>query len=301
MKRNKFVNLSEYYLFRAALWKLRLLPYPWSRSILTFLFRVAGYGLGIRRDVATRQLSMGYPDLDAEKKKDLLRKIYHNMGLTVAEVYLLDEDKLIKTSRITGKSNVEEAFSLGRGALMATAHFGNWETARVLPLFDIPLSVVVKKQHNPYFDAYNNAIRCRHGVGLIDFKRGLRDILSCLYKNEMVAILADQDAGRSGLMLDFLGWPASHWKGVAKLSLRYKIPIVPGFALRTSAGNIDFTFREMIYHPELEDKEENYRYILAKVNKAIEEFINRYPEQWFWVHNRWKTAPRQEMEDGLPQ
>jgi len=290
LKRNDLTNRIEYILFRFVLWKLRLIPYTWGKWLITSLFLWIGYGLGIRRKTADLHLRMVYPDMKAAERKALLKKIYYNMGLTSAEIYLLKEEKLIANTSISGKPHVHKALSLGRGAILATAHLGNWEAARLLPLFSIPLSVVVKKQHNPYFDAYNAAIRIRQGVSLIDFRRGLRDILTHLNKNEMVAILADQNAGSSGLVLDFMGYPASHYKGVAKISLRYKVPIVPGFAIRTKEGGIKISFETMIYHPELDDTEENYAFILKKLNAIIEEQINRYPEQWFWVHKRWKAT-----------
>lgn len=290
MKRNDLKNRIEYWLFRGSIWKLRLLPYSWSRKLVPFLFIAIGYGLGIRRKTAELHLKRVYPDMEPPERRKLLRDIYRNMGLTIAEIYLLKESRLIETTTISGKAHVEKALSLGRGAILATAHFGNWEAARVMPRLGIPLSVVVKKQHNPYFDAFNNSIRARQGVEIIDYKRGLRDILKHLAKNEMVAILADQNAGRSGLVLDFLGFPASHYKGVAKISLRYKVPIVPGFALRTKEGNIKFCFEPMIHHPELDDDKENYAYILEKVDKVIEKYIDRHPEQWFWVHKRWKAT-----------
>lgn len=299
MKRNHLLNLTEYWAFRFVLFKFRLLPYRWSNLALQRLFLWLGYGLGIRRDVAEKQLRRVYPDQEPHERRALLRKIYRNLGMTAAEIYLQDESKLIATAQISGRSHVDKAFSLGRGAILATAHFGNWELARILPSLGIPLSVVVKKQHNPLFDNYNNAIRTRHGVSLIDFRRGLRDILAHLAKNEMVAILMDQDAGASGLRLDFLGSPASHWRGVAKLSLRYKIPIVPGLALRTPEGGVKFCFEPMLYHPELEDKEENYAYILNKVNAVLEAYIDRYPEQWFWVHKRWKKSSVSQLEAGI--
>jgi KDO2-lipid IV(A) lauroyltransferase len=297
LKRNDLLNRVEYAAFRIFLWKMRLLPYKAGRSVVTWLFVAIGYGLGIRRETAELHLRNVYPDLDDTSRKQLLKNIYRNMGLTVAELYLQNEQDLIRESTISGKAHAEKALSLNRGAILATAHFGNWEAARILPLYGIPLSVVVKQQHNPYFDRYNTAIRTRQGVAMIDFRKGLRDILKHLYNNEMVAILADQNAGRSGLVLDFLGFPASHWKGVAKISLRYKVPIVPAFALRTPEGTIKFCFEPMIYHPELEDTEENYVFILKKLDEVIESYIDRYPEQWFWVHKRWKATGA--MREGI--
>lgn len=296
MKRSKTLNLAEYVLFRALLGLLRLFPYSWSQAFVCWLFWLVGYVGGIRRELAERQLKMVYPDLDGAQRKELLRSVYRNMGLTASETYLLGEEALFASCSLLGRAKVEKALSYGRGAILATAHFGNWEAARILPRFGIPLSVVVKRQHNPHFDAYNNAIRAHHGVGLIDYRHGLRGILSHLRNNELVAILADQRAPKGGLVLDFLGYPATHWKGVAKLSLRYKVPILPGLALREGKRSLKFCFEDPIYHPELEDVEENYGFILGKVNKVLEDYINRYPEQWFWVHKRWKGTTVQSSE-----
>lgn len=290
MKRNGFVNRTEYLLFRFALFKLRLLPYAWGRWLLTRLFLCIGYGLGIRRGVADLNLHNVYPDLGPEKRRGLLKRVYHNLGLTAAEIYLQPEQKLIASTSLSGKSHAEKALALGHGAFLATAHLGNWEAARVLPLFGITLSVVVQKQHNPYFDDYNNSLRVRQGVHLIDHQHGMKDLLAHLRANEMVAILTDQNAGPTGLMLDFMGFPASHWKGVAKISLRQKVPIVPGFAVRTPAGGIKICFEPMIHHPDLEDTEENYIYIMKELNGVIESYINRHPEQWLWLHRRWKQT-----------
>ncbi len=292
MKRNEFVNRTEYLLFRFLLFKLRLLPLAWRRWLITRLFVWIGFGLGIRREVAERNLRNVYPDQSPLERKTLLKKIYYNLGLIAYELYLLPEEKLLAATKLSGKSHADKAFSLGQGVILATAHLGNWEAARILPLFGIPLSVVAQKQHNPYFDAYNTALRTRQGVHIIDDQRGMKELLGHLHKNEMVAILTDQNAGPTGLTLDFMGLPASHWKGVAKISLRYKVPIVPAFPLRTPEGGIKICFEPMIYHPELEDTDENYIFLLKKLNAVIESYINRYPEQWFWVHRRWDKRSR---------
>lgn len=210
------------------------------------------------------------------------------MGLSIAEIYLLKEQRLLDISKTSGIEHVQAAFAMQRGAILATAHFGNWEAARILPTKGIPLSVIVKRQRNILFDRFNNARRVQHGVHLIDMKRGLRDIMQDLRENRMVAILMDQNAGKTGLTLDFLGFPATHWAGVAKLSLRYKVPVIPGFARRLPEGGIHFEFEPMVYHPEWDDTEDNYIRLLSEINSVIERYIHQYPDQWFWVHKRWK-------------
>lgn len=281
-------NYAEYVALRSILSALKLIPYAVSSILLARLFVLIGYGVGIRRKQADKQLAKVYPDWSPKQRRAVLISLYKNMGLSIAEIYLMKEKVLLNKSRVHGMEHVQEAFALQRGSILATAHFGNWEAARILPTKGIPLSVIVKRQRNILFDRFNNARRVQHGVHLIDMKRGLRDIMQDLKGNRMVAILMDQNAGKTGLILDFLGFPATHWAGVAKLSLRYKVPIVPGFARRLPEGGISFEFEPMVYHPDWDDTEDNYVRLLAEINSVIERYIHQYPDQWFWVHKRWK-------------
>ncbi|PKN72997.1 MAG: hypothetical protein CVU50_04370 [Candidatus Cloacimonetes bacterium HGW-Cloacimonetes-3] len=290
MPNKKLVNKIEYYSFRAWLAGFSLLPRCVVRNVLMFLFAAIGYGVGIRKKVALKQLQKVYPNTAEYKLKTILKQLYRNMALMVQEMYLTSDKDLLSMTKITGKEHVDEALSLGRGAILATAHFGNWEAARILPMVGIPLSVITKTQRNKLFDEYTNELRERSGLKVINMKRGLRDIIHQLAEGRIVAILMDQNAGKSGLMMDFLGYPASHWKGVAKISLRYKVPIVTGFARRVDNGLIQFEFHKPILHEELEDCEANYRIVLEEVNQIIESQIRQYPDQWFWVHKRWKNA-----------
>ena len=270
------------------LFVLRLLPWKLGKNICEGLFVGIGYGLGIRRKVAETQLCKVYPDWDDKRRKEVLKGLYRNMGLSIASIYLMKEERMLESCEVVNREHVDAAYALGRGVILATAHLGNWEAARVFPTKNMPISVIVKRQRNRLFDDFNNAVRSRHGVGIIDMRRGLRDIIAEFQKNHMVAILMDQNAGKSGLVMDFLGFPASHWVGVAKLSLRYKVPILPGFALLTPEGETRFTFEPMIFHPDWEDDEALYPALLKEVNQVIEDYIHRYPSQWFWVHKRWK-------------
>jgi len=283
-------NKLEYYPFIALIALLKALPYSFSKAMICGLFDLVGYRFGVRKDVARKQMQKVYPDWSDEQLNRTLREMYRLMALNVCETYLMDDVTLNARSTISGMEYVDEALSLGNGAILATAHFGNWEAARILPLKNIPVSVITKRQRNRLFDSYTNAIRERNGVHTIDMRKGLRDILHDLKQNWVVANLADQNAHSSGLVLDFLGFPASHWKGVAKLSLRYKIPIFAGFVVRQPDDTLQFEFRPMLYWPELQDKEENYSKVIMEINRITEEFIHQYPEQWFWVHKRWKYA-----------
>lgn len=288
LSRKDIINRLEYYPFRVLTALLRLLPISCSRAFILFLFHFVGYYIGIRKKVARIQLSKVYPNWSKDKINRTLKGLYRQMALNIVEEYLMDDETLSNKSSILGREHLDEAMALNRGTILATAHFGNWEAARILPLKGIPLSVITKKQRNTLFDAHTNRIRERSGLHVIDMRKGLRDIISDLKRNRVVAILADQNAGSRGLMLDFLGFPASNWKGVAKISLRYKVPIVPGFVVRDKDSKLVFEFSKMIYHPELEDNEEHYSRVLSEIIAVTEQYIHKYPDHWFWVHKRWK-------------
>jgi len=269
---------------------LKAMPQSFARRLAIGVFELFGYHLGIRKFVAQRQLSRVFPDMSIGRQRKVLRSMYRKMALGALESYVIADSQLIETTSVSGRENVVEALSSGRGAILLTAHFGSWEAARILPALGIPLSVIAKKQRNRLFNDYTDRVRQKQGAQVIDMKKGLRAIMERLEQNELVAILADQNAGARGLVTDFLGYPASHWKGAAKLSLRKKIPILPAFALRKDDDLLEIVFETPIYHPEWEDNEENCVKLIAEGNSIIETYIRRYPDQWFWVHKRWKYA-----------
>jgi KDO2-lipid IV(A) lauroyltransferase len=152
------------------------------------------------------------------------------------------------------------------------------------------LAMITKRQRNRLFDAYTNAIRARQGGTIIDMKNALKGVLEHTRHNDLIGILIDQDAGRRGVLADFLGKPASNWKGAAKISLRFKIPIVPGYVIRNADDTLTFRFEQMIDPVGVDDTEENLMLFIRKMNHSLENIIRQYPEQWFWLHKRWKGA-----------
>jgi KDO2-lipid IV(A) lauroyltransferase len=287
----KLNNRIEYILFRLAVGCLKALPYSSSKAFLLWLLDVAGYRIGIRRKVAEQQLTAVFPDLGESEKQKIVRNVYRNMALNVLDIYLTEDKALYANSSFENKEFVEEALERKKGVLLITGHFGNWEApCRVLPMAGYGLAMITKKQRNTLFDAYTNAIRERQGGTNIDMKNALKGVLEHTGHNDLIGILIDQDAGKRGVLADFLGRPASNWKGTAKIALRFQIPIVPGFVIRNTDDSLTFRFEKMIDPAGLKDTEENIMTIIARMNQSLEDKIKQYPEQWFWVHKRWKGA-----------
>lgn len=287
----KVINNIEHALFRVTLLVFGILPYPVVKAILIGLFDLIGYRIGIRKKLALQQLKEIYPTISKSEAQRIIRRMYRHMALNVADIYFVSDNQLFAKSRFENLEYAQLALEKNKGVLLITGHFGNWEAPfRVLPMAGIGIAAITKKQRNAKFDDYTNRIRERQGGTIIDMKVALRGILEHTAHNDMIGILIDQDAGRRGMLLNFLGKPASNWTGTAKIALKYKIPIVPGFVIRDQDDKLVFRFEEMIDPSLLQDTEENLLTLMSEMNKTLEEKINTYPEQWFWVHKRWKGA-----------
>jgi KDO2-lipid IV(A) lauroyltransferase len=292
MKLSKTLNnWVEYILFRMAIEFLKCLPLSWAKASLIFLFDLVGYHFGIRRKLAERQLSDAFPDLDFAEKQKIIRNVYRNMAMNVVDVYLMSDKQLFANTEFVNEHFVTEALDRKKGVLLMTGHFGSWEApCRILPMEGFGLAMITKRQRNRLFDDYTNAIRSRQGGTIIDMKNALKGVLEHTGHNDLIGILIDQDAGRRGVLADFLGKPASNWKGAAKISLRFKIPIVPGYVIRNDNSTLTFRFEQMLDPVGVDDTEENMMLFIGKMNHSLEEIICQYPEQWFWLHKRWKGA-----------
>jgi len=287
----KLQNRAEYVAFRFAVEVFRLLPYSLSKAIIIGIFDIIGYNIGVRRELAEQQLMDVFPDLSMTERNKIIRNVYRNMALNVIDIYLLSDKQLFEMSRFENSECLQEALSRKKGVLLITGHFGDWEApCRMLPMAGYGLAMITKKQRNRLFDDFTNAIRERQGGTIIDMKNALKGVLEHTNHNDLIGILIDQDAGKRGVLVDFLGKPASNWKGTAKIALRYQIPIVPGFVIRNKDESLTFRFEKMIDPSGMKDTEENIMQLIKSMNKALEDKIRQYPEQWFWVHKRWKGA-----------
>jgi len=292
MKLSKEIyNSVEYVLFRLVIGTLSILPGILSRALIVGLFDLVGYRFGIRRKLAERQLRDVFPNLSTTEQKRIIRNVYKIMALNAVDVFLTKDSVLFANSTFENSDYIKEALDRNKGVLLITGHFGNWEApCRVLPMAGYGLAMITKKQRNTLFDDYTNAIRERQGATIIDMKSALKGVLKHTSHNDLIGILIDQNAGKKGVLVDFLGKPASNWKGTAKIALKYQIPIVPGFVIRSNDGSLIFRFEKMIDPAGLADNDENMLLVIKMMNQALEKKIKQYPEQWFWLHKRWKGA-----------
>ncbi len=195
---------------------------------------------------------------------------------------------------IEGKEIIDKALSKGNGFIGLTAHFGNWELlAAYLTLVEgIKVTVIARELSNPDLDNFTDKVRDSFKVKVLKRGKYLKEIIRAIKNNEAIGILGDQDTKGKGIFVDFLGYPAYTQVGVALLKLKTKTEILPIFIKR-----IDFDKHKIIVNEPLKfnitgDKEKDVYHITEQCNRIIEKQIYSSPEQWMWMHNRWKRKKK---------
>jgi len=279
----------EYAAFRLLEFGLGCLSLNQARGALGGLGRFAGRRLRYRRAVVTSQLTAVFPDLGAARVEDLADRVYEHLGLTAAEAFCDRDGQLLAGITVEpGWDILDEALSHGKGAIVATGHMGNFELGGAVLAHRYGLLDVVKRQRNPIFDAHINALRSARGIETVGMDEAGPAVLRQLKRGGLVALLLDQDAGPDGMQVDFLGRPASTWPGVARISIRTGCPVVPMALVRQPDRSHRLRIRPALWPTGLSDRREDVRTFLARISLATEAFIRDNPEQWFWVHRRWK-------------
>jgi Kdo2-lipid IVA lauroyltransferase/acyltransferase len=247
------------------------------------------------REIALANLRSAYPEKTAAQIRDIAVKVFENLGKVFFETCraaVLSDSDYSRLVAIDGARHIENAYARGKGVLVLTAHFGNWEyLTAMIPPIGHPISIVYRPLDFKPLEQFIVELRTRFGGRMIPKKKGLRKILQSLQQREIVALLMDQNvAWREGVFAPFFNRPACTNKGLALLALKSGAPVVPIFLLREDNG-----YRGII-QPEIPlirtgDKTKDVEINTAAYNRAIEAMVRQYPEQWFWVHRRWNTKP----------
>ena len=252
--------------------------------------------LARRRAIALDNLRLAFrAERGDAELRHIGRRSFEHLGMNLIEVCVFlfrPSDVFLRRVEIDGLEHLKDAAVQGRGVLLLTAHLGNWELlAAAQPLTGLPLSVVLRPLDQPRLDRVIERLRRRTGAELISKRRALPDVLDALRRGRMVGILLDQNATRAeGIFAPFFGTPASTSRGLAVIALRTEAPVVPVFIRRLERG------RHLIeVGPVVPPPERDVVAFTTSFNEAIEKAIRRAPEQWFWLHERWKTRPRPEV------
>lgn len=287
----------EFWAVSLAVRALGILP----RATARFGGRALGYAaylvLGRLRSVGQQNLRMALPGMGRRERKRILRGEYRSLGWQLAEFCLMPgygAERARHLIRYDGLESYLAARDRGKGVLVLTGHLGAWELSSFFhSLMGYPMGMVIRRLDNPLIDAMVNRIRCLHGNRVMhkdDFARGL---IGEMRAGGTVGILMDTNmTPPQGVFVPFFGVPACTASGMARVARKTGAAVLPGFLLWEAAERrYVLHFGEELEVVATEDQDEDARVNTARFTAVIEGYVRRYPDQWLWMHRRWKTRP----------
>jgi Kdo2-lipid IVA lauroyltransferase/acyltransferase len=294
----------EFLGYRLAVGALRLAPEKLALRFGEVMGWLAGAVFRVRWSTVMGHLRKGFPEREDGWHRRLARASFRHLGRESMATFRLGSmgpREIRARTEVVGLEALQRAVAAGKGAIVVTGHFGNWEVGgAALAAYGIPLDVVAKGQRNPLFDAELNRNRARMGMTVIERREAPRRVLRSLRGGRVVAIVGDQNVRRGGVFVNFFGRPASTARGTAVFALRTSCPIFMGFARREPG--FPQRYRLMLDPVEFTptgDMEEDALRLTEAHTRHLEAQIRKAPEQYFWQHRRWKTRP--EEEEGKAQ
>ncbi len=287
----------EYWLVLAVARTLGRLPRGLARLLVRILTLSCYLGLGRLRRVGERNLELALPELSSKARKRILRHVFRNLGWQMVEFCRMPRYTAENTRgwiRTEGLLHYLAAQAKGKGVLVLTGHLGGWELSSFYhSLMGHPMGMVIRRLDNRMLDEYVNGIRCLHGNKVLhkdDFARGL---LTAMRAGETVGILMDTNmTPPQGVFVNFFGITACTASGLSRVALKTGAAVLPGFLVWEAAE------RQYVLHfgPELVftqtgDHEADILAATQQCNDVLESWIRRYPDQWLWIHRRWKNRP----------
>lgn len=272
----------------------------WGIYLGGLLGRVGYYLVYWERKQAISNLRMVFGNEKRDKEiRHIAKRMFINLGYSMAELaYLprLSPEYLRSHIRLEGKNYFNELQAQGKGSLAITGHFGNWEMmgAYFSQIEHSKFSVIARTLSNEYLDRILMSNRQRWGVRALPRGGSASAILRAIREGQTVGILVDQDTRGEGIFVDFFGRPAYTQTGPAVIALKWKIPLIPVFMVRSPHNPL---YHTIYIEPPLSfeltgDWDTDISVITHLFTERVESYIRRYPEQWVWFHRRWKTVPR---------
>ena len=276
---------------------LGILPRPLSRAFAIALSQLV-YLLHFRlRQVGMRNLAMVFPEKSVAELARILRGEFTSLGRQLAELCQFPRYTPQNVDQVVvydGLENYERAYARGKGVLFLTAHFGGWElSAFAHSLHGHWLHIVMRPMDNVYLDRMIRRYRTMHGNQTVDKDDFVRGLLAAMKAGEVVGILMDTNmTPPQGIFVNFFGIPACTASGLARIALRTDAAVVPAFTIWDAAlGKYRLRFDPALELIRTGELEADIAANTQRFTNVIEDYVRQYPDQWLWVHRRWKTRP----------
>lgn len=272
---------------------LRILPEAASEATGKFLGRTGFAFLKKRRAIAISNIQRAFPEISTNDAKGIAQSCFEKLGTNMVELIMipfLPREEVPARFSLEPLSRIDEAQSSGRGVIALTFHFGNWEimgiTSRFLPQPLVALARPLKK--HVLLNSFLNRLRESTGLTIIVNANTGKEVMRLLKKNHIVAVLGDQREKRSrGVFVDFFGQKVSTSKGTAMIGMKTGCPVIPCYPVRKGFLRYTIVCGETITMERGGNFDKMLEKNTRKINAFLENIIRQYPDEWFWVHQRW--------------
>ena len=289
----------EYWIVLFFMKFVKFVPEKLTFVILNFFGKLAYLLLSKRRKLTIKNISLAFPSKNNKEAKALAYKNFLSIARTIAEILLIVSKKQKLEDFVENKEEALERYlevtkerQENQGMIFISGHFGNWELfGNYFASKGLNITAIGRRGDNRLIeDNITTPFRESYGNLNVHKSEAINAMIKTLRDGGRVGILIDQKAGSSGLRTTFFGRECSTTASVAIMKLKYKPLIIPGFAIRQESGKSKLVFFEPVEYvaDEKESKEERLIAITQKYNDVFENIVKEYPEQWFWMHNRWK-------------
>jgi KDO2-lipid IV(A) lauroyltransferase len=292
----KLLHLLSYSLLRVTCSVLTLLPLNFSYGLAKFLGNFAYHILRLRRRVVMDNLQTAFGREKAESQIEVIAaESYRQIGMSFVELLVAPKlhpqiQHILEPKHF---SLIQRLLHGGKGLITVSGHLGNWELqgAAAATAMSKPFTVAAVQQSNPYIDRFITRRRNDMGMQVAGTKEAMKLLLRALKNRQAIGLVADQNAGRNAVFVDFFGKKAATQPGPAQLALKFGAPLLVGAAIRTGPGK----FKILSQQVEIK-ADDTVETLTQRHVKILEDFIRQHPEQYFWLHRRWKTRPPGELK-----
>jgi KDO2-lipid IV(A) lauroyltransferase len=301
-KQNLLVDFLVYFLVRLLVTFMFLFDIDTNLRTARCLGRLLWKYYHRGRERALTNLKASFPEKSEDWIKKTGKKSFENLAMLVIDVFFMP--KLVKKhnwrlySRFKSTEYAKWIMKESKGALLVTGHYANFEIiGYMLGLFGFDIYSIARPLDNKFINKWLYGVRQRHSQKIID-KKGASEMMSEIAADgATVCFIADQDAGRKGIFVDFFGRKASTYKSIALLAIMNDIPIIAGGSRRIDDRFFfEITAVRIIFPEEWKDKDDPVTWITQEYTKAFEDFIREDPSQYWWLHRRWKHRPKEELQ-----
>jgi KDO2-lipid IV(A) lauroyltransferase len=293
----KLMYLLSYAILRATCFVLTLLPLNFSYGLAKFLGNFAYHILRLRRRVVMDNLHTAFArEMPEAQIKEIAAESYRQIGMSFVELLVAPklQEQIQHILEPKHFSLIQRSLHEGKGLITVSGHLGNWELqgAAAATAMSQPFTVAAVQQSNPFINRFITRRRNDMGMQVAGTKEAMKLLLRALRNKQAIGLVADQNAGRNAVFVDFFGKSAATHPGPAQLALKFGAPMLVGAAIRTGPGQ----FKILSQQVEI-NADDTVETLTQRHVKILEGFIRQHPEQYFWLHRRWKTRPAEEIED----